>query len=164
MAEQRTRQGLHLAHQLGQLRPSGRIPVAPALAQTRADVLDRRRLLRQVATPLIGDGVHLLAFLLRRGDVAKVLQHLQRRIHRAWAGAIEAARLLLEGANDVVAVARLILEQLQNDVLQVAATEEAFAPSEAAPTAATEAAERPVHGWLAVGPATAVMMTKKHVG
>jgi len=38
-----------------------------------------------------------------------------------------AAHALLEGADDVVAVARLILQQVEDDVLEVAPTEEALA-------------------------------------
>ena len=93
----------------------------------------------------------------------QVFQHLQGWIHRAWAGPVVTAHALFERTDDVVAVARLILEQLEDDVLEITPTEEAFAWAtwaeaaeawtEAAAPAPAPAAERPVAAVAAICPA-----------
>src|SRR5438067_2576502 len=150
VAEQSPAKLLHLVHQVGHLGPLGRLPAG---GDPLADVVDRRLLVLEVAPTLVGDGVDLLALLLARADIAEVLEHLQRGVHRARAGTVVAAHAVLEGADDVVAVARLVLEQLEDDVLEVAATEQSLAWTAEAAPAATPAAERPVGTGLGVRPA-----------
>src|SRR5206468_429970 len=119
-----------------------------------ADVVDGRRLLGQVAATFVGNRIDLLALLLAGGDIAQILEHLQRRVDRAGARAVAPAHALFEGADDVVAVARLVLEQVEDDVLQVAPTEETLLAevAESASPAASPVAEGPVAA-VGVGPA-----------
>ena len=150
-------------HQVGHFRARRGIP---ARADAAADVVHGRRLLGQVAPTFVGDRVDLLAFLLARGDVAEVLEHLQRRVDRARAGPVVAAHAVFECTNDVVTVAGLVLEQIEDDVLEVTATEEALAwrlaeateaapetAAEAAPETASETTEGPIGGSLGISPA-----------
>src|SRR5919199_5169697 len=107
---------LQLVHQIGHL---GSLSGLPAGGDPLADVINGRLLGLEVAPTLVGNGVDLFALLLAGADVAEVLEHLQGRVHRAGARPVVAAHAVLEGADDVVAVARLVLEQLQDDVLEV---------------------------------------------
>ena len=86
---------------------------------------DRRAVVGEVGPALVGDGVELLVALGRRGDVAGLLEEGQRRIDDARARRIEALRLFLDGLDQVVAVARLLLDEVQRDQPQVAAGQHA---------------------------------------
>src|SRR6185437_4439482 len=101
------------------------------------DVVHRRTILGQVGFPAIGYLVDLLApFLLSSRGVAHVLEHGERRVHRARAGRVGAAKLLLELLDNFVAVARLFVEQLEDDILEIALFEHATgAEWSAAPSA-----------------------------
>src|SRR5690349_23197290 len=48
-------------------------------------------------------------------QMAHFLEHGQRRIDRAWAGRVLAVEHLLDDADELVAVARLLLDQGQQD-------------------------------------------------
>jgi hypothetical protein len=149
---------LGLVHQVRNL---GALCGIPARADARTDVVDRGLLLGEIAAALIGDRVDLLALLLRRGDVAEVLQHLQRRVDRARARPVVTAHAIFEGADDVVSVARLVLEQLEDDDPQVATPEESLAlpakwaeaTEEGTAAATAPSPERPVAA-IALSPAT----------
>jgi hypothetical protein len=57
--------------------------------------------------------------------MADIFEQGQRRIDDAGARAVGAADLLLDGADDVVAMARLFRNQLQHDKAEVALIEDA---------------------------------------
>src|SRR5581483_1493388 len=71
-------------------------------------------------------GVGLAAVLSRRADVAHVLEHLQGGVDGPWAGRVGAAEALAEGADDLVAVAGLLVQEIEHDVLEVALLEQAL--------------------------------------
>src|SRR5207237_1118554 len=102
----------------------------------------------------IGDGVDPAAVLLLAADEALVLEQLQDGVDRARAGAVEAAEALLEGADHVVAVAGLLGQQLEDDVLEVAALEEALGAAAAEGVKAAAGIEG-ARGVAGVGPAPA---------
>src|SRR6185312_9057935 len=77
-------------------------------------------------------------------DVAHLVQHGQRRIDDAGARRVDAAAQFLDGADQVVAVARLVGDQLEQDQPQLAGVEDPTAPAAplavlAAPAAAAHA-------------------------
>src|SRR5436305_9066830 len=72
----------------------------------------------------IGDCVELLGTLsLLLLDQAHILEHDQRRIDDAGARGIGAAGALLDVADQVIAVTRLLLDQLEQDEPELAAIE-----------------------------------------
>ena len=74
---------------------------------------------------LVGDLVDLLAALFGHdAREAEVLEHRQRRVDGAWARRVRPAEATLELLDDLVAVARLLVEQAQDDVLEVALLEQ----------------------------------------
>src|SRR5581483_6325528 len=78
----------------------------------------------------------LLAALFR--DDAReshVLEHRERRVHGAWARCVRSAEAALELLDDLVAVARFLLEKAENDVLEVALLEHASAAAAPMPSA-----------------------------
>src|SRR5207247_1930385 len=76
----------------------------------------------------IGDRVELLcAFRLLLLDQPHILEHGERRIDDAGARGIGAAGALLDVADQVIAVARLLLDQLEQDEPELAAVEHAAA-------------------------------------
>src|SRR5688500_12423722 len=100
------------------------------------DVVDGRLMLGQVGTSGLGDLVDLLAaFLLTRHRESKVDEHGESGVDRAGTGRVRAREALLELLDDLVAVARLLFQQLQNDVLEIALLEHAAAAPRAAPPA-----------------------------
>ena len=96
---------------------------APPFTGAAEHLVDLRLLLGQVAAPRIGDAVDLATLLLLSADIAHVFEHLQRRIDGTRARAVEAAEAVLQGADQLVAVRRLVLEQVEDDVLEIAAVE-----------------------------------------
>src|SRR5439155_1635412 len=96
---------------------------APSLLHPVEDLFDLRLALVYEAPAGVGDAVDLASILLDRADVAHILEHLQRRIDGAGAGGIEAAEALLERLDQLVAVGRLVLELLEDDVLEIATLE-----------------------------------------
>ena len=100
--------------------------IAPALAGAPEDFIHLGLPLVEKAATGIGDGVNLAPILLQGTDVPHVFEHLQRGIDSPGAGAVKAAGAILELTHDVVAVSRLILERIQDQVLQVAFAENAL--------------------------------------
>src|SRR5260370_42588630 len=96
---------------------------APALLHPAEDFIDLRPALGHEGATGVGDAVDLAPVLLHGGDVAHVLEHLQRRVDRARAGSIEATEALLERFDQLVPVGRLVLELVEDDVLEIAALE-----------------------------------------
>src|SRR5947208_852232 len=93
------------------------------------DVVHHVLVLFQERTSRVGDLVDLLAFHLAGGDEPLVLEQLQRRVHGAGGGCIAATQLVFQLLHDLVAVARLVLEQLEDYVLHVAGLEPLAAPA-----------------------------------
>src|SRR5579884_2249106 len=81
--------------------------------------------LAQERAPGIGDGVHLLALAFGNRHEAAILQQLKRGIDRACAGRVEAAGTVLQRLHHLVAVHWPLLKQLQQDIFEVAAPEDA---------------------------------------
>src|SRR5260221_8119277 len=94
----------------------------------------------------IRDGVHLLALSRLHCPPAAVLQELQRGIDRARAGRIEPPAAVFHVFNHLVAVFGALTQQVQQGVLEVAATKHAR-PSVAGPHAAGP------HAWAKREPA-----------
>ena len=67
------------------------------------------------------------AFRLGFGDVSHIEEQGQRRIDHAWARHVAAARQILDRANELVAVARLIGDQLEQDEPEFSRIEDATA-------------------------------------
>src|SRR4051794_38470598 len=94
--------------------------------------LDFLRTLLEMAAALVGRLERLARALARRLlDQAHVLEQGQRRVDDAGARSIFAAGQLLDCADEVVAVARLVRDQLQQDQAKLARFEHP-APSAAA--------------------------------
>src|SRR5207245_10812000 len=96
---------------------------APSLLHPAEDLVDLRPALGHEGAAGIRDAVDLAPVLLDGADVPHVLEHLQRRVDGAGTRGIEAAEALLERLDQLVAVARLVLEQVEDDVLAAAALE-----------------------------------------
>ena len=80
----------------------------------------------EVGAALGGDRMQFLA-AVTGGDryVAEFLEHGQRGVDHAGAGAVGAADALLDRLDDLVAVARLLGDQVEDDQAEVAMGEEA---------------------------------------
>src|SRR5262249_32713932 len=90
------------------------------------DVVDRRTMLGQILPAFVRDLVNFLSTLLRdRPRVAEVLEHGQSWVDSARAGDVRPPESPLQLLDDLVAVARLFLEQPQDDVLEVSLLEQA---------------------------------------
>src|SRR5207302_64790 len=100
---------------------------APAVGAL-ANVLDPFAALEQEAPALVGDRVHLTALVLGHGHAAHVLEHLERGVEHARAGRVATAEALLDATDELVAVAGLLLKEVQDHVLEVALLEHALAP------------------------------------
>src|SRR3569833_3515000 len=87
----------------------------------------------------LGDGVELLGALELRGEVTDLFEIGQRRIDDARARRVPVGGLFLERFDDVVAVARLLVDQCQRDQAQVALRQHAAGMHQA--VAASLAAE-----------------------
>src|SRR5260370_16998145 len=96
---------------------------APAVLHPAEDFIDLRPALGHESPTRVGDAVDLAPVLLHRGDIAHILEHLQRRVDRARAGGIEATKALLERLDQLVPVGRLVLELVEDDVLEIAPLE-----------------------------------------
>ena len=75
------------------------------------------------------DVVDFLPLALLGTHVPHVLQELERRIDGAGGGRVPAPHPLLEGLHDLVAVAGLLLQQAEDDVLHLASLEHLMSPS-----------------------------------
>jgi hypothetical protein len=98
------------------------------LGDALEDRADRRALGFQEGLALGGDGIELLAAAFLGGGVAELFQEGQGRIDDAGAGAIGAADRLLDGLDQLVAVARLLADQLEQNQAQVALFEHPLRP------------------------------------
>jgi hypothetical protein len=104
------------------------------------DLVDGALVLGEVLPSGVGDRVDLLAAFLDRGArEAHVLEHRERRVDRARARRVAAARALLQLLDDLVTVPRFLVEHAKDHELQAALLEHATAaPRTAAPVAASE--------------------------
>src|ERR1700694_674633 len=97
-----------------------------------------------MGAPLVRDLVNLLAAFLRpRSRVAQILEHRERRINGPGTRRIHSAEALLDFLDDLVAVARLLIEQAEDHELQVALVEHSPAAERTASRLATTSPERP---------------------
>src|SRR5688572_5553304 len=109
------------------------------LVDAAEDVVDGPLVCLEVLPPLVGDLEDLpVALLGLRARVAEILQQRQRGIHRAGARAVGAGEAVLQLLDDLVAVTRLLGQEAEDDVLQVAMAEHpaatgALRPSPARP-------------------------------
>src|SRR5690606_18309105 len=87
--------------------------------------LDRLAIVVEMRPALVGDGIELLVPLGGGGHVAGLLEEGEGGINDARAGRVKALRLLLDGLDQVVAVPRLPLDEIERDEPQVAAREHA---------------------------------------
>ena len=79
-----------------------------------------RRIGGEIGTASLCDGKRLSGALqLGPFDVAQVLEHRQRRIDDAGAGDISAPRQILDRADEVITVPRLIRDELEQDEPQI---------------------------------------------
>ncbi len=127
--------------------------VARGLVELGVDLVEFRAVLLQVGPARVGDGVKPLAARRRRDDEVGLLQHLQQGIDGAGARAVGAREAVLQGLDDVVAVAGLVGDQAQHDETQgpgvkhaapAAAERSAMVPAERATASASALApERP---------------------
>src|SRR6185503_5673972 len=100
----------------------------------------------EVGPALVGDGVEPLVGLGGRGHEVGFLEVGQGGVDDAGARRIEAAGPLLQRLDEVVAVARLLLDQIERDEAQIARGEhaaDAEIVAEAAPVAPAAAAAAP---------------------
>src|SRR5581483_10334095 len=112
----------HLAHGLLQL---GAALTAHPVSNPSGDVVHHVAALLQHSPALVRHGVDLASVALLRRYRAHVLEQLQHRIDGAGAGGVETRRALLQLADDVIAVAGLVLQRIEDEVLEVAAAEHA---------------------------------------
>jgi hypothetical protein len=129
-------------------------------------------MLRQMRAADPGDREQLLgAFCLLLGDMIHVIEHGQRWVDDAGARGISAAGPILDLADQVVAVARLFLDQLEQDEAQFAPVEHppaasAFATRMAEGTsepATPKAARAAIAALVMAVLVTAMMKSKSHV-
>src|SRR5262249_24582456 len=95
------------------------------MADAREDLLDQRLVLGETGAAIGCDLVAIARSLVGSGaHVPHIHQKCQRRVDRTGARTIGAAGALLDGANDVVAVTRLLADEGQHDVSQLPVVEE----------------------------------------
>src|SRR5262245_14217756 len=128
--------GVQLAHVAGR-------EAAHHLAHALEDVVRDVAMLVEEGLPLGRDVVDLLALGLHGADVALVLQKLQRRVDGTGRRRVPAAEPLLQRLHDRVAVAGLLLEEAQDDVLHLPRLEDLMAAAAVPPTPALRLARRP---------------------
>src|SRR5271170_5551270 len=83
-----------------------------------------------------------------------LLQHGQHRINHTRTRSICPAQPLLDRLDDLVAMARLLRDQLQNDVTQIARAEEPHRPAASASKSMPAAAKLPATAAVSVLPMT----------
>src|SRR5687768_17561744 len=109
----------------------------PKLRHPLEDVVDGRLVLGQMRPAGVGDLIDLLpAFLLARDRESEVDEHRERRIDGARARGVGPREAVFELLDDLVAVTRLLFQQLQNHVLEIALLEHAATASTARPVGA----------------------------
>src|SRR5687768_8662464 len=135
-------------------RAAGLAIVAAELLQADEQGVDLLRMLLEMRLAVAGGGEGLArAFALRLLDQPHVLEHRESRVDDPRAGRIGAVADLLDRANQVVAVARLIGDQLKQQQPKFVAREH---PAATAPAAA--AAVAPVAAPVpALAPAAAAL-------
>src|SRR5450759_5215219 len=112
---------MHVHHRLSEYALS-------EIRDARKDVIDQRLVLSEMRTPFVGDLVNLLAtFLGPRSRVTQILEHRQRWVDRSRTWRVHAAEALLDLLDDLVTVARLLVEQAKNHELQVPLVEHSSA-------------------------------------
>src|SRR5881398_2959934 len=90
------------------------------LRDLREDVVDQRLVLGEMLSPFFCDLVDLLAaFLWQCPRVAEILEHCQSRIDGTGTRRVHPAKPFLDLLDDLVAVARLLVEQPQNHELEM---------------------------------------------
>src|SRR5205814_9280121 len=120
------------------------------------DGVDDGTIGRQEGSTVLGDGIKLLG--AARGleaHIAELFQEGQRRIDDARARAVHAAELVLDGLDQLVAVAGLLGNQLEQHVAQIAVVENAAAAAAVAVTLAGMAAAE-AEGTAGMAPFAAV--------
>src|SRR5690349_13486340 len=100
-------------------------PPWAAPAARPAELLGLLLVLLKLGAPGVGDGVDLLAVLGLAVDPAAVFHKLQGRVDGARARRVEAARLVFQLLDHLIAVLGPLGEQGEQLVLQVAAPERA---------------------------------------
>ena len=115
--------------------PAHLVPALAHLADLLAEpaemgerALHRLAVVVEMGAALVGDGVEPLVALGGRGHVAGLFEEGQRRIDDAGARAVHAAGLFLDGLDQIVAVARLLLDEIQRNQAQIARGEHAADP------------------------------------
>src|SRR5438445_158487 len=93
------------------------------IAHALEDVVHHVAMLVQELAARVGDLIHLLPFHHSRVHEPLVFEPLQRGVDRPRRGRVTAVQLLLQLLHHLVAVARLVLEQLEDHVLHVARRE-----------------------------------------
>src|SRR5258708_24925726 len=90
----------------------------------------------QQSTPGLANAIDLLTLNFASGDETALFEHLERRIDRARAGRIEAARSLLQRLDHLIAIHWAFAQQHQQGKLHIAAPKEAptFTTSEGTTT------------------------------
>ena len=134
----------------------GPLAVPPALAaafQLLDQFVDFLGIFGKVRAALVGRLEHLLRILrLLLGDEAHVLEHGQSRIDDARARRIIAPGHLLDRLDQLVAVARLVGDQLEQHQAQLAALEHPLAVAAAMPAPAARPARRRNRNGSPTGP------------
>src|SRR6478609_8490021 len=104
---------MHFHHRLSE-------DVLREVGDARKDVIDQRLIIREMRPPLVRDLVDLLPALLGPGaSVSQILEHRERRINRSRARRVHPAKTLFDFLDDLVAVARLLVEKTENYELEV---------------------------------------------
>ncbi|SBV36867.1 hypothetical protein STPYR_11797 [uncultured Stenotrophomonas sp.] len=134
-----------LLHRLAHRRRDGGLGQAPrAVAGAGLRGIDHFAVGVDLFAAGVGDRIALAAAVVFGGDQAHVLQQCQRRVDHAGAGCIGAVEQLADQLDQLVAVARLLFDQCQQQQAQVAAAQwpARAAIAAAAPASATPAAPR----------------------
>src|SRR5207247_799885 len=119
----------HPAHGAVQLRHRATERAIDRVLHPLEDLVDDVLVLLDELPARCGDLVYLLPLSVLRNRQALVLEPLQRGVYSAGRGGVTAVQLLLELLHHFVAVARLVAQELQNDVLHVPRLEPLTAPA-----------------------------------
>ncbi len=105
--------------------------------------IDECAVFLEVGAPLVGDGVELLGPLGLGGEIARLLEVGEGRVHDPGARRVPAGGLLLQHLDDLVAVARLLGDERQRDQAQIALRQHPPRPHHVAESASATAPMAP---------------------
>src|SRR3954470_10841545 len=108
------------------------------------DVIDERLILGEMLPPFLRDLIDLLAaFFGQRAGIAQILEHRQSRIDGTRTRRVHPSKTLFDFLDDLVAVARLLIEQPEYHELEMPLIEHPAATEWTAPRLAAPCPERP---------------------